>query len=193
MQPLTKPREELEMAKAEIETMKAAPNLDAFESAWKNYLSRLERVWNKTCAHLSKSGKYQGWVEKGRTNSLRKKDPLLSYLVNARGADEHTVEEITSRTSGGIAINQAFGNSLHINHLSINNGNIFIDSKQPIKIEFIPGKTKLIPVVNRGRTYEPPTTHLGGLLKNKEPIHLAEAGIEFYENFIEKAEEFFIK
>lgn len=43
----------------------------------------------------------------GKFESLRKKDQLLSYLINARGADEHTVNEIVGRESGGIGINPA--------------------------------------------------------------------------------------
>ena len=98
---------------------------------------------------------------KGKYEQLRKKDPLLVYLINARGADEHTVNEIVSREPGGIGINPAEGNSLYIEEMTINKGTISIKSPQKIRVDFIPARTKLLPVVNRGRTYPIPISHRG--------------------------------
>jgi hypothetical protein len=193
MKPLQKVREELKKARAALEEMRKTHDLISYEEEWKLFLIRLERVWNKLCNHLSTSPKYKNWPIIDHAKQLRKNDPLLSYLENARGADEHTIEEITERQPGGIGINAAIGNELHIEHMTVKNGNIFIKSKQPIRIDFIPGKIKLKPIIKRGVTYNPPKTHLGNPIKSIEPIDVAEAGLNYYEDLIEEAEKYFLK
>ena len=77
--------------------------------------------------------------------------------------------------------------------MEVNSGNIFIKSPQKIKIDFIPGKTSLLPVVNRGRTYAVPTSHLGKDIDPTNVVSVAERGIEFYETVLSQAEAFFVK
>jgi len=192
MKPIVKAREELEKARLAIEEMKIANNLKSYKEAWELFLIRLERVWNKLCNDLSRSPKYRNWTSLDKAKQLRKDDPLLSYLTNARGVSEHTIEDITEIESGGIAINPAIGNHLHIEHMHINHGNIFIKSKQRLKIEFIPGKLKLKQVSNRSATYNPPSSHLGQPLKITEPANIAEIGLIYYENLIKEAEGYFV-
>jgi hypothetical protein len=193
MKPINKPLEQLEKAASFIHAMKISKTLTEYEASWIDFLHNLERAWNKLSSHLSRSPKYQGWSERGRVMQLRKKDPLLSYLVNARGADEHSIHDITQLKQGGIGINPASGNSLHINKLSINNNRISIDSDQPIKIDFIPGEVKLLPVVNRGRTYQVPSVHLDNSIMHVNPVNIAELGISFYRDYFTKAEKYFVK
>ena len=191
MQYSEQPRNELVKASAEIEGMRRAASLDVFEDHWKSYLNRLERIWNKASHHYGKSPKWNGW--KGRYEQLRKKDELLSYLINARGADEHTVNAIVSREPGGIGINPTEGNSLFLEEMTIQNGVISIKSPQKLRVDFIPAKTKLIPITNRGRTYPAPTTHLGKPIDATDVIHVAEMGAEFYEKLLTDAESFFVR
>ena len=185
------PRVEVANAKASIEGMRNARSLDEFEEQWKSFLHRLERVWNKTSHHYGKSPKWNGW--KGKYEQLRKNDPLLAYLVNARGADEHTVNEILSREPGGIGINPAEGNSFYIEHMTINKGQISIKSPQKIRIDFIPAKTRLLPVVNRGRTYAVPVSHRGKVIDPTKVVEIAETAVKFYEEFLNDAESYFVK
>jgi hypothetical protein len=160
---------------------------------WKLFLIHLERVWLKLDSHLRKSPKYKNWLLIDHTKHLRKHDPLLSYLITARGADEHTIEEITERQLGGFSINPAAGNELYIERMTIKNDNVFIKTKQPIRIDLFPAKLNLKPITNRNGTYNPPKTHIGNAMKSIEPIDVAEAGLIFYENLIIKAEEYFLK
>jgi hypothetical protein len=173
--------------------MRKSHDLISYEEAWKLFLFRLERVWNKLRNHLSNSPKYKNWAIIDHAKQLRGNDPLLTYLINARDADEHTINEIIERRPGGIGINAAIGNELNIEHMSVTNGNIFIKSKQPIKIDFFPEKIKLKSITKRSGTYHIPKTHLGNPIKSIEPIDVAEAGLNFYEDLIEKAEEYFVK
>jgi hypothetical protein len=77
--------------------------------------------------------------------------------------------------------------------MRINNGNIFIKSPQKIKIDFLPAKTRLLPVLNRGRTYPVPTIHLGNSIDPNNVIAIAEAGVQYYEHFLNQAEAYFVK
>lgn len=193
MQPIDKPWEQLRKAESYIEKMTTASSLNEYEEYWKEFLHNLERSWNKLTSHLKRSPKYQGWIERGKTERLRRQDQLLSYLVNARGAEEHSVADISKQQSGGIGINPAFGNSLHLNKLEINNGQIQIDSDQPIRIDFIPGKVELLSVENRGRTYNIPSQHMGSDIKTNDPVEIAKIGVAFYKAYFEKAESHFVK
>ncbi len=185
------PSIELAKARAAIDKMNNSKTLNEFEDAWKEFLGRLERVWNKGVSQFSKSPKWNGW--KGQFEGLRKTDPLLSYLVNARGADEHTVNEIVGREPSSIGIYPAEGNSLYIDHMEINNGNILIESPQKIRVDFLPAKTTLLPIKNRSRVYPVPTSHLGNPVDPTNVIAVADVGAKFYEHFLVKAEEFFVK
>jgi hypothetical protein len=185
------PRKEVAQALSSIEAMKKSFSLDEFEENWKSFLRHIERIWNKVAHHYGKSPKWNGW--KGKYEQLRKKDPLLSYFINARGAEEHTVNEIVSRDPGGIGINPAEGNSLYIEKMTINNGNITVKSPQKIRVDFIPAKTKLVPVLNRGRTYPVPETHLGNKIDSTNVIEVAEHGARFYVSFLNDVEAYFVK
>lgn len=171
--------------------MRNAKSLDEFEEGWKNYLHRIERVWNKAVGHYGKSPRWNGW--KARYERLRKDDPLLAYLINARGADEHTVGEITACDQGGIGVNAAEGNILHIERMEMRKRRLFIKSPQRLRVTFIPHRTKLVPVVNRGRTYPVPTSHLGQPVNPLNVIEIAEAGAKFYGDFLDEVEKFFVK
>lgn len=186
-----KPREELEQAKKRIALMRTAKSLDEFEEHWKEFLGRLERVWYKAASHFSRSPKWNGW--KGKFEQERKKDALLSYLINARGADEHTIGEITGRDPGGIGINPAVGNSMYIERLEIRNSVIDIKSPQSLRIDFFPTKLKLLPVTNRGRTYDVPQSHLGASVNAEDIPSTAESAVRYYEDFLDAAHNHFVK
>jgi hypothetical protein len=185
------PNHELSRARDAAQKMAAAASLDEYEEHWKEFLRRLERCWNKAQAHYGKSPKWNGW--QGRIDKLRRTDPLLSYLVNARGAEEHTVSEITTRHPGGIGINPAEGNSLYIEHMEVKDGTISIRSPQKIRIDFIPDRIGLLPVSNRGRTYGIPGSHLGSGIDPRNVQAIANVALSFYEQVLREAEAFFVK
>ena len=102
MQSSPKLQEELSRARDLVAAMEGSGTLSELEDHWKEYLGRLERVWFKAFAHYKRSPKWQGW--QARFEKERKNDPLLSYLRNARGADEHTVSDIVEHQQSHIAI-----------------------------------------------------------------------------------------
>jgi hypothetical protein len=183
-----KPELELDKARHEINLMRDSKKLSEFEEHWKEYLRRLRRVWNKACDEFRRNSKWNGW--RGSYEQERKKDPLLSYLINARDADEHTIGEITEQVPGGIGINPATGNSIYIEKMEIKNNSISINSPQDIRIDFIPGRVKLLPVTNYGRVYAVPTHHLGNPVDPADVIAIANLGFQYYTEFLKAARSF---
>lgn len=183
---------ELSKAKEAISEMDGAKSLADFEEAWKKYLFRLERCFNKGQAHFKKNPKWDAWW--GTYKRARSTDQLLSYLKNARGAEEHSIEEIVERIPDSATINPANGRSLFINHLSTDAfGRInSISSPQPLSIVFHPARVTLLPVVNRGVKYPIPTIHLGEEVDPSDVSAIAKKGHAFYSGFLSAAEDYFI-
>lgn len=192
MQHSEQPYLELERARQAMEAMRKASSLEVLEEAWKDYLRRLERTWNKSVNHFGKSPKWNGW--QGRYLKLRKNDPLLAYFINARGADEHTVSEITQRHQGGTALKTGSdGGPVFVEKMTIVNGQITELKGTGFYVEFSPAHVALLPITNRGVEYPVPTTHLSQPINPQDLLDVAEKGVRFYADFLEQAEEFFIQ
>lgn len=191
MQRSEQPHIELNKARVAISDMKESQSLEEMEESWKSYLHRIERAWNRVLHHYGKSPKWNGW----QANILkqRKSDPLLSYLINARGCDEHTGEDIVTKTKGGFGIGTTDGGPLQIESLTINNGHISFKGSSNAQFNFMAGGVELKSILNRGRQYHPPLEHLGIPIKSKSMVHIAELGLEFYSGFIESVERYFVK
>ncbi len=171
--------------------MKTSQSFADFEEHWKNLLHQLERAWTKAS---SKYGSNQGWrAFRDKYESLRRTDPLLAYFKNARDTDEHTIDDIVSHEPSGIGINAAEGDSLYIERMEISRGTISIKSPDRIRVEFIPGKTKLLPVTKRDGTYPVPTSHLGDAIDPANIADFAAKAIAFYEKALDEAESTFGK
>jgi hypothetical protein len=160
--------------------MKRSRNLADLEEHWKDVLRRLERVWFKAFAHYKKSPKWHSW--QATYEKARKDDPLLSYLRNARGADEHTVSEIVEHQQGHIAIVPGEQGGT-IRNLRISGGIVTAETTGTVGVVFRPDRIKLLPVVNRGVTYDVPRRHLEMAFDPENVIAVAEAGMHFYMEF----------
>ena len=77
--------------------------------------------------------------------------------------------------------------------MEIDSGQVSIKSPQKIRVDFLPARTTLLPVVNRGRIYPIPTAHLGSPVDPMNVVSVAEAGAQFYQQFLAQADEFFVK
>lgn len=188
MQKNEKIHSELNKAKTSSTNIKNSKNLDEIDESWKDYLYQLERVWSKSQAHFKKSPKWNGW--QGRYKQLRTKDELLAYLINARGAEEHTVEEITQKQAGGIGLNPLIpGGKVVINDLRLGpKGEILnMDLGENIIVAFTPSRVKLLPITNRGVIYPIPQSHLGKEIDSTNLVSISEAGTKFYEDFLNAA------
>ncbi|WP_448144575.1 hypothetical protein [Pseudomonas silesiensis] len=191
MQRSEQPHIELRKAKDSLEEMKASTSLEVMEESWKAYLHRIERTWNRVLHHYGKSPKWSGW--QATVLKQRKSDPLLSYLINARGCDEHTGDDIVSRTPGRLSIRAGDDGPLYIKSLSINKGEISYRGSGKAVFEFTSEAVVLKSILNRGREYHPPTEHLGAPILSVSMIEIAKLGLDFYSDLIDRVEHFFVK
>lgn len=142
---------------------------EEYESAWREVLRRLERVWNKTQAavhHLP------GWKQiESETASLRRTDPLLQYVAQARNVDEHSIQNLAKDYEWNFTATP---------------------NREGIRFSWSPWDRPLLPVVNRGTRYDPPRMHLGQSIEpllgkgKAEPRVVAELAIRFYVSFMSR-------
>lgn len=170
--------------------MRQSATLEAMEENWKDFLGRLERVWSKSTNHFGKSPKWNGW--QGSFLKLRKKDPLLSYLINARGAEEHTISDITQNEPGFIGINPGSDGVLRFASISQVDGVMHINADENAVIHVQNPRVRLLPVMNRGVEYSVPTQHLDQPIDPNNLVDIAERAILFYDRFLTEAEKFFV-
>jgi hypothetical protein len=177
-------RSELRMAEQAIRDMRVAKDLDALDRAWKDFLGRLTRIWNKTEAALKGDPKYYDSARYKNANRLRKDDELLQYLAKARDADEHTVGDVTMKIPAGLQIDAAIpGGKIMIRNLEINGRQVKVDAPGA-KVTFRPSEVWPLPATTRGRTYHPPSSHAGESLEQSIFVY-ADKGLAFYAAFIE--------
>jgi len=158
----------LERAKEALASLENGGSFDKMEGAWTDFLVMANRVYVKLEQGAKVSGKSKAWF--GRKKSERRNDPLLSYIKNARDADEHGLARITERTSGSIGVNATEGVpwSGHIKSTEIG-AEISLHSDAPgasATFSITPPNVRLVEVVNYGDRYPAPTTHMGNPVPN---------------------------
>ena len=174
-----------------LEELSHSTSPSDFDDKWQRFLGHLERFWNKCQNHFGRSPKWNSW--KGRFEKQRRTDPQLSYLINARGAHEHTVADITEKKSGSIGIGAGPSGRVHIRHLHIGPNGISGYWDGDLAVTFTPDRVDPAPVTIRGRVYQVPTTHLGNPLADTSAIALGQHGLAYYRKVVVEAEKFFVK
>ncbi len=170
---------EFELAESLIESMAMANNLEDYEQHWRDFLRNLDRGFNKL-SDICSSFK----IAKSTVDSIvviRKNDPLIQYLMQARNCDEHTVRSITTRTQGFTRIQGGENGGTIIKGEIVGGeypGSLEISGN--LNIEFKIDYLRVIPVLNRNIKYEVPTTHLGKKITSEMPHVLAKLGLDFY-------------
>lgn len=178
----------MQCAERSLNEMKQAASFDDFSHAWQTFLERLEKIWVKVereCQH--KANLFQPW--QGQFLAIRKSDPLLLYLYQARHADQHSIQPIAANSAGGIQIRiPPLGEvEIKIDH---NTGKLQLNGAI-IEAIPLPPALLLLSIENRGIKYHPPREHLGNKLSECDPITVAEKGLQFYKDFLQKAEDKF--
>lgn len=142
----------------------------SFDASWREFLQKLERVWNKTQAAVCR---HPRWPRlEAEVANLRNNDPLLRYIRHARNADEHSIQSMTTDWNANLRVSQVEASS--------------------VKLEWDPWDRPLLPVKNRGVVYEPPREHLGRSIADKfkkgsaEPIVVADLALHFYRNLLDR-------
>lgn len=158
--------------------MKAARSFADFEEAWEDFLCRLERAWNKSEKAYGAGG-YEPF--RGRVAKERRSDSLLRYLMMARDANEHTVQETVEHEPGYLAVHGPDGRLEKRTKVSIG------DVGTAAVIKVVPQRRILVRAESRGCEAEPPTKHGGRSLERTDPASVAELGVRYYEEFVLRA------
>lgn len=189
---LVGPKKDLDIAASEIEKMKQTTNFMEFQEAWENFLFRIERAWELTERTLRTKNGFEKW-HKPYTD-LRKKDPLLVFLKQARNSEMHSISStvakplkmvLKDKTGRGLTVNSV---SSHLDDgtltISINTSDLF----PHVDLNIIPSNPELVKFKNRGEWYSPPKRHLRKQIIDCHPISIAELGCTFYRAYVTEAE-----
>ena len=191
MQHSDAPWKELARAENELGAMKAATDVRVRLEHWIEFMRAIDRLWNKAEGTFSRSPKWPAWG--GRYIRMRRADPLLSYLVQARNVEEHSPEPSAEARPMEVSIGgpSPDGAPTWLKGFAIGmNGEVlFRDGTTPIKVD--PPSVEPKEVEQRGVRFKPPQSHLGEPIST-DVITMAEAGVAFYRTFLIAAEAKFV-
>ena len=186
------PKKDLMIASKAITEMKRTSDFSEFQESWENFLFRIERAWEFTERMLRARKGFQQWHQP--YTELRKKDPLLVFLRQARNAEMHRVSSTIAKPLK-MAVVDKTGRGFHLNSISskLESGTMTIDLESPdilldIDARVIPTDPEVVRFKNRGKWYNPPWQHLKARIRDLHPVCLAELGLQFYRSYIEEAE-----
>lgn len=178
----------MEGAERSLSDMKNAKSFEDFSHAWQTYLERLEKIWVKVereCQHVKSL--FQPW--QGKYASLRRNDPLLSYLYQARHADQHSIQPTAANSFGGLQLKiPPLGEvEIKVDHRT---GQLQVIGAV-LETCTLPPALLLLPIENRGVKYSPPNEHLGEKIIETGPVAVAEMGLRFYKDYLKQVEDKF--
>jgi len=189
---LVRPWKDLEIAGRAIDEMRSTTSFLEFEEYWENFLFRIERAWEGTERAVRGKPGYQQWHNPNA--KLRKQDPLLTFLKQARNSAMHSVSDTVTKPLKFQVVEKS-GRDFVINGISttFENGVLTIDIDSPelfpnLDAKMLPTDPKLVRIKNRGKWFNPPKEHLGNKLKNLHPVSIAHLGLDYYSGCVEEAE-----
>lgn len=184
--PLERARKALESAKLSAFRMRAAPTTGDREHDWRSFLNFIAQVLEKlTNGYKGAGGAVEPWI--GQQRRIRDDDELLCYVFHARHADTHTNQDSVEITPGQYTFTLGGGGKdVYVESLATGPDGRVVHYKGNVAPEItdIPPSVDVMPVVNRGRRYDPPSTHLGQPFTSRDPMQLASAAIQHYERML---------
>ena len=189
---LSGPKRDLEIAASEIEKMKQTTSFNEFQESWENFLFRIERAWELTERKLRGNNGFEYWHKP--YTELRKKDPLLIFIKQARNSEMHSISSTVSKPLKMIMRDKT-GRGLTVNSISskLESGTLTISVDTPdilpdVSVDIVPTDPELVRIKNRGKWYNPPWRHLKERIVDLHPVSIAELGLDFYKAYIFEAE-----
>jgi hypothetical protein len=165
--------------------MRDAKEFEAYALGWQTFLDKLEKVWVKAEREFQHiRNRFEPW--QASFKELRKTDPLLRYLYQARHADQHSIQPTAGETLLSFMLEIPPGSTVGV-EIDKEKGQLRIHGACQIKAVSGP-RQMLIPITNRGTQYNPPQEHLGQKLEDNSPHTVAEKGLAFYQDFLRQAE-----
>lgn len=187
----------LAVAEKAVADLRQWKSFAEFDVAWFTFLSAWKAIYTSLEQGAKGHQKSTQWF--GLRNKARREDELLQYLYQARNDDTHGLEELAQKVPGGFAFGKAIDPTkpVYIHNMIINSvgdvTKITVDGATNFdpSVEVIPPKAILLPVRDRdkisGKTYLPPSSHLGKPLTDNSPLSVAELGLSYVKALIEDA------
>lgn len=145
-------------------------DIERFRELWYIFLAAAKNVWTVLEQGSKASPQSKQWF--GGKKNVRRADPLLQYMFEARNDDEHGLqfmgEHVPGRITGSRRVETPEGPA--------------------ILIEGIPPHIKLVAVRGRGgRIIQPPTEHKGQPLSDNSPHKLAALCLAYLSSLVIEA------
>lgn len=209
---IEKAKSRLRVAQKAVAELKLCQTFGDFTDTWYVVLTSSKNVYTVLEQGAKGSPRSMQWF--GAKKQIRKSDPLLQYMFEARNDDEHglgsAVELKPELYEIGVSDPRS-SNRIHLNGGPFSD--VFIEGTttavafeggpppanlrvtsldgKPVRIRRTPATTILTPVSARGhRTYPPPTHHLGQPIKDTSPIAIAELNVAYLERLLGEAEQY---
>jgi hypothetical protein len=177
---------DVQFASEAVDRMAATTELQQFVGAWEEALFRLERSWEKAKGEADRAPGHapKSWLK--AMHALRKKDPLLLYLKQARNAETHVVSQ-TLDAPLRFTLQDRFGRPFHADRvdISVDGSTLVFDvQSRDIGLDWTGAveraDPRLVRFKTRGEWYNPPWLHLGVRLPDMHPVAVATLGVHFY-------------
>ena len=174
---------ELKRAEQKLALLKFGATFDDVATYWSEFLVAANRIYTKL-EQGAKAGSSKGWFDSKK--HLRRTDPLLSYLQHVRNVDEHGIEQVAELHPPTMAFQTDEGRK----EIPMTPGTHTIEFfGSPPKIGWLPPTVRVIPVVDRGITYEPPSSHLGRRIEDSGLFDIANLALEYLQSLVAEAKE----
>lgn len=165
-------------------------------TAWWQFLMAAGGIYSKLEQGAKVNAKSLGWF--GRHKNLRKTDPLLQYIHQARNTEEHGLEGSSSfvgmrATKPGPGVSIYHKPSGEIDYIVVPRSG----KKGDQVVQLVAPGLRLVPVIDgrSGKRFDPPTSHLGVALSGENemdidhPLIIARLAFSYLETMIKEAEE----
>ena len=189
---IQKARKRLSEARSHLKRVANADNYLEFESAWTQLLTTANSIDTILEFGAKSDKKSKPWY--GSKINLRRSDPLLSYMHQARNSDEHGIEPVTEYDPGFVGIGGP-NQDIYIESLVLMPsgpvGTVYGLDGRPPAITFKPAEFKLSNVVDEryGNEFVPPTTHLGKAIADQSPFGIGQLWLDYFEALVLEAAE----
>lgn len=165
-------------------------DLIAVEDAWSQFLTAANTIFSLLEQGSKGNQKSERWFE--NVKHVRKTDPLLSYLKQARNVDEHTIERTTYDIPGSLLVlNKPDSPPAPVVLNSGPDGRLIIShDPQHHRVLHDPPSLRLSQVIDRRyRTIFPvPTAHFGSPME-PTPRVAADLGVAYLTVLLDEASE----
>ncbi|MEP7222984.1 MAG: hypothetical protein ABI673_10015 [Novosphingobium sp.] len=164
-----------------MRALQTSPLADDFEAAWSNFLATVNSIHETLKTGCNLKTRQQFFAPRER---VIRTDPLLRYLLHARGVDYHgatcLLRQMTSAGEPSAIEYDLNGRTTPTGQLGI------ITNALRIRLWYeMQAVTDL-----QKNIFNPPDTHLGFKLFDKSPVGLAEKAVSYYREMLKDAGNF---